>query len=225
MEKKTVMSQAKKDMNEIDPRLNIIYSHIIWYISEYPESASKGRGKNSPEPLSSEYIKENAHKFYQARLPKEPKPPATIPDEVVSIILDEYFNVPNKSLEKAKKEHLLSMGAEGLVGDLLERYLSSIMEAHGWLWCAGAMIRGVDFIKPPGNENHSWTLLQVKNRDNSENSSSSAIREGTEIKKWFRTFSRRAESNWDNFPDDKIKHLLSEKGFIIFVRSYLKKIK
>jgi hypothetical protein len=64
-------------------------------------------------------------------------------------------------------------------------------------------------------------LLQVKNRDNSENSSSSAIRNGTNIEKWHRTFSKRVGSNWAAFPDDETRDKLSEKAFELFVRQYL----
>ena len=118
-----------------------------------------------------------------SRAPRAPEPPATIPDEMVSVILGNYFNVPAANLERAKQEHLLSMGAENLVGELLERYLASVMESRGWIWCSGSTVKAVDFIKPPSAPGARWKLLQVKNRDNSENSSSSAIRNGTDIEK------------------------------------------
>jgi hypothetical protein len=91
------------------------------------------------------------------------------------------------------------MGAENLVGDLLERYLASVLEPHGWIWCSGAMVKAVDFILPPSTSGGAWRMLQVKNRDNSENSSSSAIRAGTEIEKWHRTFSKLSEENFERF--------------------------
>jgi hypothetical protein len=81
-------------------------------------------------------------------------------------------------------------------------------------------VKAVDFVKREGEK---WVALQVKNRDNSENSSSAAIRQGTDIKKWFRTFSRRPATNWDKFPGD-IATGLSEEGFQTFVRSYLDEI-
>ena len=66
-----------------------------------------------------------------------------------------------------------------------------------------------------------WRLLQIKNRDNSENSSSMAIRKGTSIEKWFRSFSKKTDTNWDQFPDENVKGLVSEEGFRAFVREYL----
>jgi hypothetical protein len=162
--------------------------------------------------------------FAASRGPKAPETPATVPDELVSFILHEYFGVPAENLERAKKEHLLSMGAENLVGELLECYLASVMEPLGWIWCSGSMVRAVDFIKPPAAGGN-WSLLQIKNRDNSENSSSSAIREGTDIQKWFRTFSKKAGSNWPAFPDTEIRPLVSEKTFLAFVKAYLAALK
>jgi hypothetical protein len=117
------------------------------------------------------------------------------------------------------------MGAENLVGDLLERYLASVMEPRGWIWCSGAMVKAVDFVKSPTQVGEKWRMLQVKNRDNSENSSSSAIRAGTNIEKWFRTFSKKTGSNWDKFPDPTFRTLLSEAAFKAFVRDYLKMLR
>jgi len=82
----------------------------------------------------------------------------------------------------------------------------------------------VDFIHYD-NEKDEWGLLQVKNRDNTENSSSSKIRDNTPIKKWFRTFSQRDATNWENFPDEVSSKDLNEDDFRAFVESYLRKIK
>ncbi|MFM7980465.1 MAG: SinI family restriction endonuclease, partial [Candidatus Fonsibacter sp.] len=64
--------------------------------------------------------------------------------------------------------------------------------------------------------------FQIKNRDNSENSSNSAIRNGTEIKKWFRSFSRTGATNWSKLPVEMSQYGLSEEGFMEFVAMYLK---
>jgi hypothetical protein len=115
------------------------------------------------------------------------------------------------------------MGAENLIGNLLERYIASELEQNGWAWCAGSLVKSVDFIRR--HEDGSWYVLQVKNRDNSENSSSAAVRIGTTIEKWFRTFSKKTETNWENFPVNDGKNNLSEKGFRIFVEKYLNDLK
>src|SRR6202453_1801536 len=64
----------------------------------------------------------------------------------------------------------------------------------GWIWCSGTSVKAVDFIHYD-EKNNEWNLLQVKNRDNTENSSSSKIRDNTTIKKWFRTYSQRDTTN------------------------------
>lgn len=215
---------ARSSMMTIDPSLVDKYVLLIRFLSQYPELASKMRGYSSPPVGSVAYIERQAVYFSEARKPKAPKPPETIPDEMVSVILSEYFGIHTSNLERIKLEHQLSMGAENIVGDLLERYLASVLEPHGWIWCSGALVKAVDFIKPPRSLEQ-WRSLQVKNRDNSENSSSSAIRIGTSIEKWHRTFSKTGNTNWDNFPDGQLRSYFSERGFFEFTGYYLSKLK
>ena len=59
--------------------------------------------------------------FHESRLPRKPTPPTTVPDEVVSIVLNISFNIQPENLERIKEEHRFSMAAENIVGDLLER--------------------------------------------------------------------------------------------------------
>ena len=115
------------------------------------------------------------------------------------------------------------MAAENIVGDLLERYLAEKLEPSGWIWCSGTSVKAVDFIHYD-EKNNEWNLLQVKNRDNTENSSSSKIRDNTTIKKWFRTYSQRDATNWENFPDEVSSKNLNEEDFRAFVKNYLVKI-
>jgi hypothetical protein len=149
--------------------------------------------------------------------------PETVPDKMVSYILEIYFEYSKEALENIKKEHLYSMAAENMVGFLLEKYIGSTLEAHGWAWCSGDFVRAIDFIKK--NTDGSWFLLQVKNRDNTENSSSVAVRDGTTIEKWFRCFSKKDATNWESFPDPFVREHLSEDKFKIFVKSHLLKAK
>jgi hypothetical protein len=211
---------ARQAMEAVNPALSNVYADLVRFLVAYPEAASKQRGK-SPEIGTAEYIRRQAAAFADARNPRAPSPPSTVPDEMVSLILVSYFGISQADVERVKKEHLLSMGAENLVGELLERYLASVMEPKGWIWCSGSMVKAVDFIKPPLVAGQPWRLLQVKNRDNSENSSSSAIRVGTKIEKWHRTFSRKSGSNWAEFPDGNLRQNLSETEFKKFVQTYL----
>jgi SinI restriction endonuclease len=75
---------------------------------------------------------------------------------MVSFVLEHYFEVPAESLDRAKNEHALSMGAENIVGDLLERYLASVLEPQGWIWCSGSLVKAVDFVLPPTKPASTW---------------------------------------------------------------------
>lgn len=216
---------ARREMLRINPKLAEKYAKLISFLAEHPDAAAGLRGKSAPSIGSEAYISRQATAFAEARRLHAPQAPATVPDDMVSVILHVHFGIPTDSLERAKQEHLLSMGAENFVGNLLERYLASIMEDVGWIWCSGSLVKAVDFVKPPSAVVGQWRLLQVKNRDNSENSSSSAIRDGTTIEKWHRTFSKRPGKNWAVFPDPALRHRLSESGFTDYVKNYLNGIK
>ena len=213
---------ATDEMNSINPGLSYKFVSIISFLTYSPQSAPNFRGRNAPEIGSEDYIKRLAVAFSNSRFPRSPNPPETVPDQMVSVILHDYFNVEVSQLSRISREHALSMGAENFVGELLERYLASVLEPMGWVWCSGSVVKAADFIKADGGQ---WHVLQVKNRDNSENSSSSAIRNGTDIKKWFRTFSRKQGSNWEAFPDVSAIGFLSEANFIDFTRKYLLDLK
>jgi hypothetical protein len=109
-------------------------------------------------------------------------------------ILDEIISarIANKTddLDAIKYGHRLAMSAENITGSLLEEYVAINLLNFGWHCCWGETMKSVDFCCTDGR------LLQIKNSDNSENSSSKAIREGTEILHWFRRFSRTGETNW-----------------------------
>jgi hypothetical protein len=208
---------ARDAMKSINPAFSEKYATLIKFLSDNPDrSYSPKNKKDAPLPGSEEYIRLHAVSFSKSREPKAPQPPKTVPDEMVGIILHEYFNLPKEKLDDAQNLHLLSMGAENIVGDLLERYIASVIEDHGWVWCSGSLVKAVDFIFLSPDK--TWVALQVKNRSNSENSSSSAIRNGTTIAKWYRTFSTKKGDNWAKFP---LKEKLTEKDFHQFVNHYL----
>lgn len=165
------------------------------------------------------------HSFVEGRKLMPLKQPQTNIDPLVFEILHYYFGVPSQQLELGKVLHLQAMVAENSVGLLLERFIASVLEPHGWIWCSGSTVRAVDFICP-----QPLLLVQVKNRDNSENSSSSAIREGSQIQKWFRMYSKYYERyNWDQFPlPDQMSALrlqLNEEAFRAFVAQQMQELK
>jgi len=153
--------------------------------------------------------------FTTFNLPSEPK---TIADKAVAEILSKFYNT--LGVKKAVKDHRDAMAAENFVGYLLELYIFSEAHKFNWCLCPDAIVKSVDFVKQ--NEDGTWTMLQIKNRDNSENSSSKKVREGTDIQHWFRTFSKKEGSNWNNFPDPELKKTLSEDGYFQFIDDYFK---
>ncbi len=177
------------------------------------------RGKNKPTTNSEAHLTAKAIKFFRTRANTDyPSAPGTKPDRMVSIVLQVVYGYAPDQTAKIEIEHQHAMSSENIVGALLERYIANVMEAHGWVWCAGDFVKAVDFVKWNGK---GWSALQIKNRDNTENSSSSAIRNGTDIEKWFRGYSKTGETNWAAFPDEKSKDSLTEAGFTSYVKQYL----
>ena len=199
------------------------FIQIMEFLKQYPDDLSLRKKKNRPEPHTKQFYELLADKFFGSRVKLKKLKTNTVPDEMVSFILQQYFSYPDSAVERMKIEHSLAMVAENLVGYLLEMYIGKNLEKLGWVWCSGDFIKAVDLIRR--KTDGSWELFQIKNRDNSENSSSSAIRTGTNIKKWFRTYSRTGKTNWENFPDAQAKKVLSEEGFKAEVVEYVKVMK
>lgn len=211
----TTAARAVDVVEELEVRR---FQCVCAFLHDNPERFS-WRG-NRPDLTTRAGLTDIARKFFAVRQRRDyPAPPTTVPDEAVSIVMQVVYRYTAVEAERIKVEHQHSMSAENIVGALLERYISLVMEPHGWVWCAGDFVKAVDFIRyaPPNG----WQAVQVKNRDNTENSSSKAIRNGTDIEKWFRSFSRKERYNWAAFPEVEFRRLLSEDGFRQFLRNYL----
>lgn len=199
--------------------LDTSFVEICRYLYESPESLS-WRNKDKPSLTSSDGLNSLAIKYVGGfRKSDFPTLPGTVPDEMVSIILATAYNYSTKEASQIVLDHQKAMCAENCVGALLERYLDSVLRQGGWHWCCGSYVKAVDFIRR--REDGTWLALQIKNRDNSENSSSSKIREGTQIEKWFRTYSRTGRTNWENLPPLMRGYGLSENGFRQYVERYI----
>jgi hypothetical protein len=212
------VQRAERIMSRIEPELAPRFGLVFAFLEANPALAQKGGGL---EFGTEAYIQKYARSFVTCRNPAGPRCPETAPDPMVALIMELSFGLTQQDSVVAVAHHNFAMGAENIIGNLLERYIAETLEPHGWVWCSGSLVKAVDFVKPKGGGG--WIALQVKNRDNSENSSSAAIREGTEILKWFRTFSRRPATNWDQFPHD-VAVGLSETGFQNFVKTYLQQL-
>lgn len=195
------------------------FSQICNFLADNQDRIS-WRGKNTPSVNSQNGLEILADRYFSSyRRSDFPAAPGTVPDEMVSIIMQEAYGYSQEQCAAIKIEHQHSMCAENCVGALLERYLDSILRPQGWHWCCGDFVKAIDFVRK--DTNGTWLALQIKNRDNSENSSSSAIRNDTPIQKWFRSFSRSGATNWQRLPELMQGHNLSEAGFINFTKEYL----
>lgn len=201
------------------------FSTIIRFLVANPKRTSSLQ-KRSIGRGSLEYIHGAADQFIKSRESRTPAPPKTVPDEMVSFILNKWFEVPEEDLQRVKDEHSLSMAAENIVGELLERYLAIQLEENGWVWASGSLVKDVDFILPYATRGkEKWHQLQVKNRSNSENAPSSSVRKNTKIIKWHRTNAYNAGSRWDLFPKLSTAVAFSEEEFKKFVQEYLLNLK
>lgn len=134
-------------------------------------------------------------------------PKSTCTDPAIRTIVKATQGLDDKKAEDGEKTHNLFMSAENIQGNLLEEYISIKTRPYGFLWCEGNVLRAIDFCNTNGS-----LLLQVKNKSNTENSSSSNIRHGTPIIKWYRLGTRTEQGIkkpkfcWDKLNDLINKH-------------------
>lgn len=112
---------------------------------------------------------------------RKASPKGSCSDPAIQTIVQIAMNADEEFASRMSAHHNLFMSAENIQGNLLEEYISLSAKPYGWIWCIGNVLRAVDFCSSDGD-----ILLQIKNKSNTENSSSSAIRTGTTIKKWYR---------------------------------------
>jgi len=119
-------------------------------------------------------------------------PKSTCDDPSVKQLVKSTQGITQDEVDAQSEHHNLFMSAENIQGALLEEYISMKIRPYGWIWCAGESIHAVDFCTTNGSY-----LLQVKNKNNTENSSSSAIRNGTSIEKWYRLKSKKTGTKYE----------------------------
>lgn len=138
--------------------------------------------------------------------------PSTVADPMVKTIIGTKLPyLSNVELTQIIHAHRLSMSAENILGLFLEEYLQKNLRTYGWFCGWGETIKSVDFCHEDGS------LMQVKNRSNSENSSSSKVRLGTKIEKWHRVDARTGKYMWQDLNDKYSTDKFSEDRFRAFV--------
>lgn len=167
------------DFSELDQVFQIVMVHR----DRFP-------GINIPaHPTIAEYISRWVASYVMAKnsLPSTriSSPKSACSDPAVKKIVQTTQAISVEEANQQEKHHNLFMSAENIQGNLLEEYIAECVKPYGWIWCTGNILRAVDFCNSDGSY-----LLQVKNKSNTENSSSSNIREGTSIEKWYRLGTR-----------------------------------
>lgn len=138
-------------------------------------------------------------------------PPGTVADPIIEKIIGAKLDhLSDEDLVKITYAHRLGMSAENILGLLLEEYLATRLREYGWHCAWGETVKSVDFVDALGN------LLQIKNRSNSENSSSSTVRSGSKINKWYRIKADRVEYMWAELNRICNTQHLSENDFVAF---------
>lgn len=170
----------------------------------------------TPQILADVWLKKY-NDSYENRISRRiSKLPGTVADPIVSIIINARLTgLTAEHLEQIKYAHRLSMSAENIQGLLLEEFLAEQLAGYGWYHCWGGSVRHVDFCNVDGS------LLQVKNRSNSENSSSSRVRINQPIDKWHRVDARTGSYRWSYFNDKYDTDCFSEENFVAFVQRVL----
>jgi hypothetical protein len=171
---------------------------------------------STPETLAQAWLK-RYNDSYKNRISRRiSQLPRTVADPIVSTIINARLTgLTTEHLEQIKYAHRLSMSAENIQGLLLEEFLAEQLADYGWYCCWGEGVRHVDFCNVDGS------LLQIKDRSNSENSSSSRVRINQRIEKWYRVDARTGFYRWFYFNEKYGTDRFSEENFVAFVQQVL----
>lgn len=139
-------------------------------------------------------------------------PKSTCSDPALKLLVQTATGISDREAAIAESHHNLFMSAENIQGNLLEQYIAEHIHPYGFIWCNGNTVHAVDFCSEDGS-----VLLQVKNKYNSENSSSSSVRRGTPIIKWYRLATERKDGQpLPKFRWEKLNEIINKyktKGF------------
>jgi len=177
------------------------------YLHTHPEAWTKKK------PITDESITKDVTDFFNQN--PSIKKPGTIPDEIVSELLEIHCECDYSSRAKIQKQYNQQKQIEMHLGYFLEFYILKNTYEHGWVQ-TGNCLRAIDMIKK--NNDGTWMKLQIKLSDNTTNSSSAGFIKDKAIT-WKRRNSSKGTFYWDKFPDDKIRKFLSEEKFCSFVKS------
>lgn len=163
------------------------------------------QGANNPQLYIEKWVKGYVDAISNPPSKRTAKAKSACTDPAIRIIVQATQGLSAEEATQGELNHNLFMSAENIQGNLLEEYIASRTRRYGFLWCDGNVLRAVDFCNTDGS-----LLLQVKNKSNTENSSSSNIREGTAIEKWYRLGTRtRGGINYPDYKWPKLNALIN----------------
>ena len=184
------------------------------YLKNHPEAWTK---KYKKTPITIEKITADITTMFD--LEPKIKEPTTIPDELVAELLELLCGNEKSQRGLIQKQYNNQKQVEQvIVGTFLEFYILKNALAYGWVQ-TGNCLSGIDMIQQ--NEDGSWNRLQIKNSDNTPNSSSAGfIKDKGNIITWKRRRSTKGTYYWDEFPDKNVRGHLSEDNFREFINDY-----
>lgn len=159
---------------------------IIFAVAENERSLFPGiKNTSSDEDYLFRWVKGYTDAINNPPSLRTANPKSSCTDPAISLIVQVSQGITNEQALEGEKCHNLFMSAENIQGNLLEEYIATKVSPYGFLWCAGNVLRAIDFCTSDGS-----ILLQIKNKSNTENSSSCTVRNGTTIIKWYRLGTR-----------------------------------
>lgn len=212
---------VKNAICSFDASLEAEFILVMDYLHSNKSAAPKFRGKKPPIFPSAEYIEKSAEKFVNGRKIPALNWSTKLTDPLLPLALNIFLGLTPAEIVKSIEIHKKLMLIENKVGEILESYISEKYSSKGWVWCSGSTVKTIDFIRK--NEDGTFEILQIKNKDVSENSTSTLGRGGIPV--WQRLKGKRATSNWDNFPENSAEKIMSEKEFIEYAEMKFIEIK
>lgn len=206
---------ARNEIRKHNQNLEKSFLSLLGFLSTNRDFIVKLRGKNPPDFGTLEYMNKTAEMFAAGRIISPPVNSGKTSDPLLGGLFQQLNSSSDSEVENAIRIHGDFMVLENKVGKILEHYLAARLEPLGWVWCSGDFVDKIDFVKIVSGKD--YELLQVKNKDVTENSSSSKGR-GT-VPKWARLKSKKAVTDWQNFPDSDARKLVSESDFLSYGKS------
>lgn len=188
-ELKSIYADIKNRLNFNSGDLDMIFEIALKHRDRFP--AINLNGGFTLERYIERWI--NGYAKAMGNIPSKriAKPKSSCADPSLKTVVKAVLGLSEEEAASGETYHNLFMSAENILGNLMEEYIASRVKPYGFLWCEGNVLSAIDFCNSDGT-----FFLQIKNKSNSENSSSSKIREHTEvqIEKWYR-LGTRSEKN------------------------------